>query len=82
MLNPQEQPGLPMIVQIERDWESGRFLALIPASHYPKAAGIVVDPERLDALWAGPLALPSVAGANDRRFPVQVKANGDAGLAA
>ena len=32
MLNPSEEPGLPTIVQINTDWESGRSLVLIPAS--------------------------------------------------
>jgi hypothetical protein len=82
MLNPHEQPGLPAIVQIERDWESGRFIALVPAFHYPRVRSTVVDPQHVDALWAGPLALPSVARAHHRRFPVPFNADGDADIAA
>lgn len=37
-----------------------RYLALIPASHYPKTSGMVLDLQNLDAMWAGPLGLPSV----------------------
>ena len=59
MLNPSEEPGLPTIVQIVSDWETGRSLGLIPASS-PKAAGKVFDLRDLDALWAGPIELPVV----------------------
>jgi hypothetical protein len=57
MLNPNEEPGLPTIVQVVSDWETGRSLALIPASH-PKASGRVEDLRDLDAMWAGPLDVP------------------------
>ena len=59
MLNPNEEPGLPTIVQVVSDWETGRSLALIPASH-PKASGRVEDLRDLDAMWAGPLDVPAV----------------------
>src|SRR6478672_8649863 len=81
MLNPHEQPGLPTIVQIEHDWESGRFVALIPASHYPKVPSAVVDPENIDSLWAGPLAIPSIACESLRRFPITLKAEWEADIA-
>lgn len=77
MLNPHEQSGLPTIVQVERDCESGRFVALIPASHYPNVPSAVVDPEIIDSLWAGPLSIPSVARDSNRRFPVALKAEWD-----
>ena len=82
MLNPDEQSGLPTIVQLERDWESGRFVAIIPASHYPKVPSTVVDPENINSLWAGPLAIPSLARDFHRRFPVALKVEGDADIAA
>jgi hypothetical protein len=82
MLNPHGQPALPTIVQIERDWQSGRFAALVPGSHYPNVRSTVIDPEHVDALWAGPLVLPSVSRANDRHFPFRLEADGDADLAA
>ena len=59
MLNPSEEPGLPTIVQINSDWESGRSLVLIPASS-TEASGRVLDLRELDALWAGPIELPVV----------------------
>lgn len=59
MLNPSEEPGLPTIVQIISDWETGRSLALIPPSN-PKASGLVQDLSTSDALWAGPIELPVV----------------------
>ena len=59
MLNPSEEPGLPMIVQIISDWESGRSFALIPPSNL-KDSGTVLDLRELDALWAGPIELPNV----------------------
>ena len=59
MLNPGEEPGLPTIVQIVFDWETGRSLALIPAPN-PNAAGVVQELSELEALWAGPIELPVV----------------------
>jgi hypothetical protein len=59
MLNPGEEPGLPTIVQIVSDWQTGRSLALIPAPN-PKASGMVQDLRKVDALWAGPIELPLV----------------------
>jgi hypothetical protein len=59
MLNPGEEPGLPTIVQIVADWETGRSLALIPAPS-PKASAMVQDLRDLDAMWAGPIELPVV----------------------
>jgi hypothetical protein len=59
MLNHNEEPGLPTIIQIVSDWETGRLLALIPAAS-PKAFGSVQDLRELDAMWAGPIELPVV----------------------
>ena len=61
MLNPSEEPGLPTIVQINSDWESGRSLVLIPAST-TNASGSELDLRELDALWSGPIYLPIVQG--------------------
>jgi hypothetical protein len=60
MLNPNEEPGLPTIVQIISDWETRRWLVLIPAMN-PKSSAIVQDLGDLDALWAGPIELPILA---------------------
>ena len=59
LLNPSEEPGLPTIVQIVFDWETGRSLAILPASH-PKASARVMDLQDFDALWAGPIEIPVV----------------------
>jgi len=59
MLDPSDEPGLPTIVQIIFDWETGRSLVIIPASH-PKGATRVQDLQACDALWAGPIELPVV----------------------
>ena len=59
MLNPSDEPGLPTIVQINSDWESGRSLVFIPPSS-TKASERVLDLGDLDALWAGPIELPIV----------------------
>ncbi len=60
MLSPGKRSSLPTIVQIVFDRETRRWLALIPASHYPKTSGTQVDLQSVDALWAGPLEVPSV----------------------
>jgi len=61
MLDPSKELRLPTIVQIMFDRDSQRWLALIPASQYPKTSGMVLDLENLDAMWAGPLEIPSLA---------------------
>jgi hypothetical protein len=50
MLNPSEEPGLPTIVQINSDWESGRSLVLIPAST-TNASGSELDLREVLALF-------------------------------
>lgn len=60
LLNPSEEPGLPTIVQIIFDWETGQSLAIIPASTR-KASARVQDLRELDALWAGPIELTIVS---------------------
>jgi hypothetical protein len=59
LLNPNEDPGLPTIVQIFFDWETRRSLAIIPGSN-PKSSSRVQDLRGFDALWAGPIELPVV----------------------
>ena len=59
LLNPNEEPGLPTIVQIFFDWETGRSRAIIPPSR-PGVSGRVQDLQGFDALWAGPIELPVV----------------------
>ena len=59
LLNPREEPGLPTIVQIILDWESGRSVAIIPPST-AKASARVQDLQNVDAMWAGPIELPVV----------------------
>ena len=60
MLDPSHELRLPTIVQIVFDRESQRWLALIPASHYPQTSGMVLDLHSLDAMWSGPLQIPSL----------------------
>jgi hypothetical protein len=59
LLNPSEESGLPAVVQIYFDWETGRSVAIIPASH-PKASVRVQDLRNFDAMWVGPIELPAV----------------------
>ena len=63
MLNLSVKPSLPTIVNIVREWQTGRWLALIPASLYPKASEMVVEVQHLDAMWAGPVQIPSLHAA-------------------
>src|SRR4030095_8851363 len=60
MLSPGKEVNLPTILQIVFDGEPGRWWALIPASHYPKTSGKELDLQQADAVWAGPLEVPSV----------------------
>lgn len=59
MLSPSKDSTLPTIVQIVFDRETRRWLAQIPASHYPKTSGTEIDLQTTDAMWAGPLEVPS-----------------------
>ena len=60
MLSPGESNNLPTIVQIVFDPETHRWLTLIPACHYPKTSGKELELQQVDAVWAGPLEVPSV----------------------
>jgi hypothetical protein len=60
MLSPGVWSNLPTIVQVVSDRETGRWLVLIPASHYPKTSGTEMDLERVDAVWTAPLDVPAV----------------------
>jgi len=60
MLTPGVWSNLPMIVQVVFDPETHRWLALIPASHYPKTLSTEMDLQTVDAMWTGPLDVPSV----------------------
>jgi hypothetical protein len=60
MLSPYESNNLPTIVQIVFDPENHRWLTLIPACHYPKTSGKEFELRQVDAVWAGPLEVPSV----------------------
>jgi len=60
MLDPSQEPNLPTIVQVVFDGETRRWLALIPASHYPKTSGRELALPSVDAMWAGPVEVPSV----------------------
>ena len=62
MLDPSKEPTLPTIVQIRFDRHSRRWLALIPASNYPKTSGRELALQSVDAMWAGPIELPAVFG--------------------
>jgi hypothetical protein len=60
MLSPGKESSLPTIVQIVLDRETRRWSVLIPASPYPKTSSTEVVLQSVDALWAGPLEVPSV----------------------
>ena len=60
MLSPGKSNNLPTIVQIMFDPETHRWLTLIPACHWPKTAGKEFELQQVDAVWAGPLEVPSV----------------------
>lgn len=60
MLSPSKGSNLPTIVQIVFDRQTRRWLALIPASHYPKTSSTEVNLHSVEAMWAGPLEVPSV----------------------
>lgn len=60
MLDPSKEPNLPTIVQIVFDRKTCRWLALLPASQYPKTSGRELALESVDAMWAGPIEVPSV----------------------
>ncbi len=60
MLSPGESNNLPTIVQIVLDPENHLCLILIPASHYPKTSGKELELQQVDAVWSGPLEVPSV----------------------
>jgi hypothetical protein len=60
MLRPGVGSSLPTIVQVVCDRESRRWLVLVPASHYPKTSSAEVDLQGVDAMWTGPLDVPSV----------------------
>jgi len=60
MLDPSKEPNLPTIVQIVFNGETRCWLALIPASHYPKTSGRELALPSVDAMWAGPVEVPSV----------------------
>jgi hypothetical protein len=60
MLSPGESNNLPTIVQIVFDPEKHRWLTLIPASHCPKTTSKVFELQQVDAVWSGPLEVPSV----------------------
>ena len=62
MLNPAQEPALPTIVQIMREWQTGRWVVFIPASRYPENSGMLVEIQHLEAMWAGPLEIPSLLG--------------------
>ena len=59
LLSPSEEAGLPTIVQIVFNWETGRSLVIIPPST-AKASARVQDVRDFDAMWAGPIELPVV----------------------
>ena len=60
MLDPSKEPNLPTIVQIVFDRKTRRWLAFIPASHYPPTVGRELALPGVDAMWAGPIEVPSV----------------------
>ena len=60
MLSPSHHSNLPTVVQIVFDGQTRLWLALIPACQDPRQVGREVNLRHLDAVWAGPLKVPSV----------------------
>lgn len=61
MVYPNEEPGLPIVVQIIMDTsESPPALHVLVRASNPKAQAMVYELQNVDAIWAGPLELPSV----------------------
>ena len=60
MLSPGQEGNLPTIIQIMFDGMTGRWLALIPPCQDPRNSAKEVELQHVDAMWAGPLELPSV----------------------
>ena len=60
MLSPNHHSNLPTVIQIGFDGQTGRWLAIIPACQDPRHVGREVTLQHLDAVWAGPLQVPSV----------------------
>ena len=60
LLNPCENQPLPVIVQVTLEWQTGRWLALVPASIYPRTSGMILDLQEMNAMWAGPVHIPSL----------------------
>lgn len=58
MLDPSIESNLPKIVQILFDWKSHRWLALNPASHYPKTPGRELAFQSVGVMWDGPIEPP------------------------
>ena len=60
ILSPGHHSNLPTVIQIVFDVYAGRWLALIPPCQDPRHPGKEVELQQLDAVWAGPLEVPSV----------------------
>jgi hypothetical protein len=69
MLDPRREFALPTIVQIAFDRESQLWLVLIPAMHYPKTVASTIDLHNVEAMWAGPLDIPSVGNVDVSEAP-------------
>ena len=62
MLDPNEAPGLPLVVQIVTsitDETTSALFVLVPAS-ITKGQGMALDLQNVDAIWSCPLLVPSV----------------------
>jgi len=65
MLDPSEAPGVPLVVQIVMSVTSettSALFVLVPAS-IPKGKGMTLHLQNVDAMWSGPLAVPSISSA-------------------
>jgi hypothetical protein len=60
MLSASHHSNLPTVIQIVFDGQTGHCLALIPACQDPRHPGREAKLQHLDAVWAGPLEVPSV----------------------
>ena len=60
MLSPGEVTTYRRLYKSCSIRENRRWLTLIPACHYPKTSGKEFELQQVDAVWAGPLEVPSV----------------------
>ena len=60
MLSPSKESNLPTIVQIVFRSADSSLVGANSCFHYPNTWGTEIDLQSVDAMWAGPLEVPSV----------------------